>query len=917
MAKKSVFGIISLLFIISIGGTLPLLYFNLIQPRLGVMNAHIGISALEISAVDDLTMTFVIKMKILDPSGNTIIFPKLDLTAFAGFTPLGVAWNPIEWVIDPLSYWLLDYNAILYLRVIRGEDAGITKLFDALLKGSDLPVTLSGEALVGSLPFTIPPITFSLGGVSALNPASEVIKMIEEELQADDEEEDLLTQFLNYIETNGVDLEELTNTVGLDAEGLIGFLDAYGINVFALFYYLETGQEWYDGFGIGNNSKIENRDNRLGVQQAIFGLENANPSVDILSNLLKIAWDLDDTGYFNGTDYSRGDKTENLTYSIYPGPFPMPPTYMNFTDEQAKDPEYFYQNLLLGQSANLLMRENELVQIIPAIDATGANYQNNITREWYIQAGDNFSVAGDKVTNYIKLEFDSLPDIEGDANASTFTADNLTFSYLDIHNNSNPVTLIYDEDNLDDLEIVYFMGIPVSIRTPYLPTNRVNITFKTNGSNTRPGFKISYFYVDYDTPFPEIHTGNYTPADAPECFYLDNDTDYFNGTYGQLFNPTAFLIFDLWHQTYVLNQTYGYNWEDAWRNVTYKGYTTEDILLNPPINPLADDFTTDGMSFWDLLWWVNYHYDVRYLIELSGNNETIFLLENLGQLISPLKQAQFFYGDITWNNGTDIGLLKDIVPDFPKMSPAHAFVDFAPGAQFENMSEPLNYVKTWERNSTTGEMDDFYVNYTHTDLYGLPDTAGTGGPYSADVSYMKALKYNDTGFLSNMLYLALTQDSRHPDSIWQRMLTITKNILGSSYGANEADFNITYWNTQPLPINTFLGAISIASEAAGGEGGGIASLLYGIDTLELLEYLTLKTGTSLGDILDAAGLRTFDLVDFIAENIEPTFIPIPFEQNLVSLEQLVYILIPAFVAAPIIAIISIKRKETGSEISKK
>jgi hypothetical protein len=906
MAKKSVFGIISLLFIISIGGTLPLLYFNLIEPRLGVMNAHIGISALEISAVDDLTMTFVIKLKILDPSGNTIVFPKLDLTAFAGFTPLGIAWNPTEWVIDPLSYWLLDYNAILYLRVIRGEEAGITKLFDALLKGSDLPITLSGDALIGSLPFTIPAITFSLGGVTALNPAAEIIKMIEEELQEDEEEEeeDLITLFLNYIQANGVDLEELTNTVGLDAEGLLEFLDSYGINVFSLFYYLDVGQEWYEGFTLGNNSGIENREDRIGVEQAINAIENANPDVDIYSNLLKIAWDLDDDHIFNGTPFSRGNITAPQPYfDLVAGPSTY---YFN----QSRNPELFYGNLL-GVGVNYLMRETEqdFLNITPNRNGT-PNYLNNASETWTIIPHLNTSITADKHISYMKFLFEANPflDIEGDGNTSTFDADNLTFSYLDIQNNSNPVSLTYDEDN-----ILEFDPLSSLFCTPYLPTNSVVITFKSNGSNTQTGFNITYLVVDEDTPFPDVHVGNYTPSDAPICFNLDNDT--IDAEHKENFNPTAFLIFTLWHTTYILNQSYGIPWEDAWQNVTFKGLDVMTLLLSPPTTPIDNDWTSDGMSFWDLLWWVNYHYDVRYLLNISSANEIVFLFENLGQLMSPLNQADFFYGDVTWNNGTHIGLLKDIVPDFPTMSPAHAFVDFAPGAQFENMSEPLNYIKIWERNPTTGKFDDDYTNYTHLDLYGVSDIPGTGGPYAADSNYMRALKYNDTGFLDNMLYLALTQDSRHPESIWQMMDNITKNIMGASY--NETEFNITYWNTKPLPINTFLQAVSEAAEAAGGEGGGISTLLYGIDTLELLDYLTEKTGTSLGDILDAAGLATFDLVDFIAENIEPTFPPIPLAQNLVSLEQLVYILIPAFVAAPIIAIISIKRKQTGSEISKK
>ncbi|NVM01526.1 MAG: hypothetical protein HWN67_04290 [Candidatus Helarchaeota archaeon] len=540
MAKKSALGIISLLFIISVGGSLPILYFNLIEPRLGVMNAHIGISALEIAAVDDASITLVIKLRIIDPSGKTIVFPKLDLIAFAGLMPLGTAWNPMEWIITPES-WLLDFNAILYLRVLRGEDAGLTPLFDALIHESDLPLTFTGNAQIGSLPFNIPPFSFSLAGVSIFDPVGEVLSEIEEEIREDDE--DIITEFFDYIQENGVDFEELAQTVSLDAEGLLEFLNKYGINVFALFYYLETGQEWDVGFGIGNNSKIENRDDRLGVKQAINSLRTADPAKDIMTNFLKIAWDLDDREVFNGTPYSRVD---NTTYEqTIPFETMLFHVINNFNFNQSYDPMIFSNSFVEGIGFNDVLRDRIGGLSTPGINLTYFNcsieptrnvnneYYNDTTEEWDIIPGVNFTLDPKyegRDAYYVRLGFFDIPpplDMEGDGNVSTFSADNLSIYDLSTYNVLNPEASLlwrcdgdYEVRNYElwgndkNNELTYrasplwpfLAGLGLSptltyYLTPWLPATSLKVIFKTNGTNSQDywGFRIEEMDFEFDT----------------------------------------------------------------------------------------------------------------------------------------------------------------------------------------------------------------------------------------------------------------------------------------------------------------------------------------------------------------------------------------------------------------------------------
>jgi hypothetical protein len=283
-------------------------------------------------------------------------------------------------------------------------------------------------------------------------------------------------------------------------------------------------------------------------------------------------------------------------------------------------------------------------------------------------------------------------------------------------------------------------------------------------------------------------------------------------------------------------------------------YLTEDV-----------DFNNQQFSVWDSMVWMNYHLDYRYVMHyMFGGNEAEMFQWFTNVLSDPFGQINVLYGTLE-HNGT---LLRDY-PGYSVMSPLVYQIFSLPGGKFAPMVEPLKNIYMWEKNAS-GQWEKKVVD--HEEFYGIKDAPGMAGLYDADVPYMKALLYNDTGFLDNIFYLALSQDSRYPDSIWAMMNEIQRQEMG--FVMNDT----TMWNTKPLDINRILTIVTEQSEESGDGGGGMGSFMIGIDFFEMLSLIQERTKTTLGDLLDAAGITMYDVMDYIITHweIKPEEKPAPF-----------------------------------------
>jgi hypothetical protein len=229
-------------------------------------------------------------------------------------------------------------------------------------------------------------------------------------------------------------------------------------------------------------------------------------------------------------------------------------------------------------------------------------------------------------------------------------------------------------------------------------------------------------------------------------------------------------------------------------------------------------------------------------------------------------QIQLMYGEYPLNESTTVTVGD--WPGFTPMSPLHEQLDFKPGGPFSSIVEPLTKVLVYERNETGG-IESKVVNYE--ERYGVPDAPnGAAGPYASDCAYMSQL-LGDNDTFSLMFNLAMTQDSRDPDSVWQMM----NRIELETRGFLPASQDTTFWNTKPLDLIAVVDTLEQNHIPI-----SMTSLLGGADSMELINYVVNHTGTTLGEVLRSLQIPTETMVNFIIDHLvpDPADAPEPFPQ---------------------------------------
>ncbi len=852
----------------------PFLFLNLIQPRIGVLDADLTPTGLRVASVDSNTVTFKLILNAGNPSTAPISVPLLQFSVYLGDAYLGNGWTVSEVSVPANSQ--AEFGA--FLTMSRTPGSPLFDLFQIFLDGSSADLKLQGNAFVGGVgvPFEL---SMALGGSSS-GPST----------GADSGSVDLATDFINYIQSNGVVLGDMFNVISLNATNFLLFLERYDINLFGILYFLQEGQEWWEGFErktmptFSGNWALSYME-RPGVQAEINKILNNYTYNDttLAGDLYKFLWDIDEAGSFNGTSYSRVDN------ALYQQDFLVncSDTWVPFTLDQARKiavqvgpkawVQSFYSsydtyqsvagflNMLASITGDTPYIANNSIDIQPSRNASNA-YYDNLHENWTINGLDSLEEPSLNV-NYIRLCFENTSatypprlDIEADG-------DNLTIYDANTYSEAEPESSLIARYNETGQLIWYnYAGwdapqIPSRWKSPWFETDKILLKFDSNGVNTTSswGFHINGIEVWTDAPFNEGPQGNFTP-------WTPMDTHPYNATHRQYFNPSVQPLWDAW-QSFRKN-----NWS----------------LTPPPSTLKSPEFASKGISTWSLLWWFQYHYDFRYLLELFNWDELAlwqFLAVTLlgGQEL----QIKLMYGELPLPNGT---LLKD-VPGYPTMSPIHEQMDFKTGGPFSSMIQPLERVWIYEKN-ISGGIERKLVDYEAR--YGVPDAPnGAGGPYAADSAYMSQLLAQEPGWAppSNdtsdaMFNLAMTQDSRDPNSVWQMMNRLQLDQLG--YVMNDT----TFWNTNPLDLIEVLQLMEDQSPSPGGlktaQGGGgfsVISLLGDVDMMEFLNYAENHTESSLGDVLRSLQVSTYSMLTYIIENVVPSAEDAPVTFPLAAMAQ--------------------------------
>ncbi|HMF33992.1 MAG TPA: hypothetical protein VKK79_21385, partial [Candidatus Lokiarchaeia archaeon] len=502
----------------------------------------------------------------------------------------------------------------------------------------------------------------------------------------------------------------------------------------------------------------------------------------------------------------------------------------------------------------------------PMYDTT--NYSNNTDTVWYVNAWKDFSNQLDgpgtsnfTTVNYIQLQFQNntqnpVLDFQD--------GDNLTFYDNNIYNPANPSASLlatYTENN-NSLNWFPFLGTwGQDAKTPWFETDNLRIEFVSN-THSQPhwGFHVDGVNFWHDGDFDNIPQGNFTP-------WTTMDTHPYGAQHRAYFNASALAAFD--------NFT-----SNAWP------------VISPPSSGNAPQFSSKGSSTWDLLWWLQYNYDFRYLLSLFNEDEYSMFnwLYYTAIQGGEANQIALMYGELPLPNGT---LLKD-VPGYPTMSPLHERMDFMTGGPFSAMIPPMQDVWVYQPNATTGGYDHLMVDYQSR--YGVPDAPdGADGPYAADCVYITQLLYSDpsSGFspanisstVGDMLNLAITQDSRDPNSVWQMMNQAEFQKWGNYTGPWDAlnnrydGMDMTFANVHPLSLIDVVQALSQVPSTSGSptssgiaprtSGFSVTSLLGGVDMMQFLNYVENHTNSSLGTVLRSLQISTYDMLTYIIEHVHP------------------------------------------------
>ncbi len=859
---------------VAIGST-PFLFLNLIQPRLGVLEADLTPTGLRVASVDTDTVTFKLILDAENPSADPITVPLLEFSVYLGSTYLGNGWT-VEEVTVP-GNGKQAFGAFLTMNRTLGSP--LFDLFQVFLDGTTANLKLQGSAFVGGVgvPFEI---EMPLGGSSG-SPSTGT--------DGESGNVDLATDFINYIQANGVDLSGMFDVVSINATSFLLFLEKYDINLFGILYFLEQGQEWWEGFerktmptfsGDWDLPYLE----RPGVQSEIDKIRNNytyNESL-LLSDLYKFLWDIDEPGTFNGTPYSRVDDATymenfivncsddwvNFTYDqarqigIQVGPKAWVQTfYASFGSYQSIS-EFLYGANIVDPSIISPYVSNNTLDIQPTRNATDA-YYDNLHENWTVHGNDSLTDQSNNI-NYIRFSFENRSfypprlDIAADG-------DNLSFYDANNYSESDPEASLIARYNETGILIWYpnlGWDAPLSRwKTPWFETDNVLIKFDTNDENTTStwGFKINGVEVWTDTPFNVGSHGNFTP-------WSTMDSHPYNANHSQYFNAS---VQPLW---------------DSWQKARQEGFDE----IPDPSGLLTPAFSSKSVSTWDLMWWLQYHYDFRFLLDIFNRDEvSMWQFLALTLMGGQANQIKLMYGDLPLPNGT---LLKDI-PGYPTLSPLHEQMDFKTGGPFSSMIQPLRKVWIYEKN-LTGSIERKLVDYE--ERYGVPDAPnGAGGPYAADVAYMNQLLAQEPGWegpsndtFGAMFNLAMTQDSRDPNSVWQMMNQYELNTTGS------LTTDTTFWNTNPLDLIEVLqlmenqGPQTGGIRTAQGEGGfSVISLLGDVDMMEFLNYAENHTDSTLGDVLRALQVSTYAMLTYILENVVPSAEDAPVTFPLAAMAQ--------------------------------